>query len=369
MFQIERMVVRTAKMQLKAPFKSGVDMIHDKPFLVVEVHTTNGIIGYGEGLAFEKPYYTEETIGTMQHIIGDVLAPLVLHRSLKHPRDIHTLFEPIRRNQMAKSAVETAVWDAYAQLVDQPLAQLLGGTQQAIEVGVAIGLQQDENAMIARIQHALDEGYKRIKVKIKPGEDIELLRMIRRHFPTIDLMADANSTYTLEQLNRLKALDEFNLVMIEQPLAYDDLVEHAILQQHITTPICLDESICSLADAKRAVQLKSCKIINVKLARVGGFTEAIRIHDYCEQHDIGVWCGGMLEAGIGRAHAIAIASLPNFMYASDIAGANRYWYEDITIPEITASGAKISVPTVAGRGYGLNHEHLERITIGINTYV
>ena len=364
---IEKVIVRTVAMQLKTPFKSGVDTISKKVFLVVEVHNEDGTIGYGEGLAFEKPYYTEETVETMTHMLQDVLIPLVLKRSIEHPTAVHALFAPVRRNMMAKAALETAIWDVYAQLEKQPLAALVGGTQQSIEVGVAIGLQQTEEQLVVAIQQALDEGYKRIKVKITPQHDIELLTMIRKHFPTIALMADANSAYTLEDMPKLKALDAFHLLMIEQPLAHDDIVDHAILQRELNTPICLDESICSLDDMKRAVSLGSCQIVNIKLARVGGFTEAMRIHDYCAQHGIGVWCGGMLEGGIARSHALALASLPNFIYAADIAAAHRYWSRDIVTPMMTAEAARIAVSEEAGRGYTVDKHYLEQITISKHT--
>lgn len=367
MINIEKIVIRQAQMTLKAPFKSGVDTVVDKPFLIVEVHQQNNI-GYGEGLAFEKPYYTEETISTMHSVIEEVLIPLVLHTPLEQPDEVNALFAPIRRNAMAKAALETAIWDLYAQLMHKPLAQLIGGTQQAINVGVAIGLQPTTAQLITRIQTALNEGYSRIKVKIKPGEDIQLLATIRHHFPHIELMADANSAYTLDDIEHLKRLDQYKLLMIEQPLAHDDIVEHAELQRHIQTPICLDESICSLADAKRAIQIGSCKIINLKLARVGGFTEAKRIHDYCMERGVGVWCGGMLEAGIGRAHAIALASLPNFIFAADIAAAARYWHQDIVTPMISSQQGKIVVSTTSGRGYTADKNYIEQITTGKKTY-
>lgn len=365
---IEQVVVRTVAMKLNTPFKSGVDTISTKVFLVVEVHHEDGTIGYGEGLAFEKPYYTEETVETMKHMLETVLIPLIVKRPLNHPSDVHALFAPIRRNMMAKAAIETAVWDLYAQLQKKPLAMLLGGTQQQIEVGVAIGLQPTEQQLVARIQQALDEGYKRIKVKITPQQDVALLQMIRKHFPDIALMADANSAYTLDDIPKLQALDAFQLLMIEQPLAHDDLVDHATLQQHIQTPICLDESICSLDDVKRAVKLGSCKIVNIKLARVGGFTEAMRIHDYCHEHGLGVWCGGMLEGGIARSHALALASLPNFIYAADIAGADRYWQRDIVTPMMMSHDAHIAVPQQNGRGYTVDVAYLEHVTIGKKTY-
>ena len=355
-------------MQMKTPFTTSLGSMQDKRFLVLEAKDESGVIGWGEGVAFEEPSYTEETFKTSRHMLEDFLIPALLGTELKHPDEVFEMFRSIRRNNMAKAAIEGAVWDIYAQLMNQPLANVIGGSQGKIEVGISIGLQPTDEQLIQTIKHYIDEGYKRIKVKIKPGKDIELLHTIRQAFPTIPLMADANSAYTLEDMERLKKLDEFNLMMIEQPLAHDDIVDHALLQKQIKTPICLDESITSLEDTRKAIQLGSCGVINIKIARVGGISEAKRIHDYCMEHHIPVWCGGMLEAGIGRAQNVALTSLANFTMPGDTAASSRYWYEDIISPEVTVENGYIKVPQKQGLGYEVNRALIEKYSVNKTTY-
>ena len=294
--KIVEVIIYQVEMRMKTPFTTSFGTMQNKRFLVLEVRDESGVIGWGEGVAFETPSYTEETLKTSLHMLEDFLIPKLLGVELTHPDEVYELFRSIRRNNMAKAAIEGAVWDIYAQQMKQSLAEAIGGTQERIEVGVSIGLQRTDEQLIQKIQQALEQGYKRIKVKIKPGKDIELLRTIRRVFPKVPLMADANSSYTLLDIELLKQLDEFDLMMIEQPLAHDDIVDHATLQRQMKTPICLDESITSLEDTRKAIALGSCGVVNLKLARVGGISEAKRIHDYCKQHGIPVWCGGMLEA-------------------------------------------------------------------------
>lgn len=356
------------KMRMKSPFATSFGVIQDKTVLAIKAVDESGMVGWGEGVAFDDPSYTEETAKTTWHMLEDFLIPMLLHKEIGHPDEVNALFKPIRRNMMAKSAIEGAVWDIYAQLTGQSLAQAIGGTANTIEVGISIGLQQTNEALFTVIEDYLAQGYKRIKVKIKPGRDIELIRAIRERFGDIPLMADANSAYTLRDMPLLQQLDTFHLLMIEQPLAYDDLVEHAILQKQMQTPICLDESITSLEDIKRAVHLGSCKVVNIKIARVGGITEAIRIHDYCQQHHIKVWCGGMLEAGIGRAHNVALTSLANFVLPGDTASSSRYWYEDIIEPEVTAWDGLIDVPQTVGIGYRVREEYIEQEAIMQKTF-
>lgn len=351
------------EMKMKTPFATSLGTIHNKRFIVLEAKDDSGVIGWGEGVAFEEPTYTEETFKTSLHLLEDFLIPQLLQVELTHPDEVYELLRPIRRNNMAKSAIEGAVWDIYSQLTKQPLAEALGGVQKKIEVGISIGLQSSDEQLLETIQGYLDQGYKRIKVKIKPGKDIEMLRTIRQTFPDVQLMADANSAYTLENIDLLKQLDEFNLMMIEQPLAHDDLVDHATLQKQIKTPICLDESITSLEDTRKAIQLGSCGVINIKIARVGGISEAKRIHDYCALHHVPVWCGGMLEAGIGRAHNVALTSLSNFTMPGDTAASSRYWYEDIITPEVTVNNGYIQVPSSIGIGYEVNRQALQKYTI------
>ncbi|MER1958016.1 MAG: o-succinylbenzoate synthase [Solibacillus sp.] len=361
--KLVEVVLYEVEMKMKNPFTTSLGTMQNKKFIVLEAKDENGVIGWGEGVAFEEPSYTEETFKTSLHMLEDFLIPTLLGKEIAHPNEVFELFSPIRRNQMAKASIEGAVWDIYAQQQRQSLAEALGGTQQKIEVGISIGLQPTDAALITTIQRFLEEGYKRIKVKIKPGKDIELLRTIRKAFPDIPLMADANSSYTLEDLELLKQLDEFNLMMIEQPLAYDDFLDHAKLQKHIKTPICLDESITSLDDARKAIEVGGCGVVNIKIARVGGISEAKRIHDYCAQNNIPVWCGGMLEAGIGRAQNVALTSLVNFTMPGDTAASSRYWDEDLITPEVTVQNGYITVPTTPGLGYEVNRKALGKYTV------
>lgn len=355
-------------MRMKTPFTTSLGTMQNKRFLVLEAKDESGLVGWGEGVAFEEPSYTEETFKTSLHLLEDFLIPALLGVELKHPDDVYERFTPIRRNNMAKAAIEGAVWDIYAQLTNQSLASALGGVRGKIEVGISIGLQPTDEQLIDTIQQFLNEGYKRIKVKIKPGKDIELIRTIRQSFPTIPLMADANSAYTLDDIARLKELDAFNLMMIEQPLAHDDLIDHAILQKQIKTPICLDESITSLEDTRKAIHLGSCQVINIKIARVGGISEAKRIHDYCMECNIPVWCGGMLEAGIGRAQNVALTSLANFIMPGDTAASERYWHEDIIHPQVTVKDGYITVPNTKGLGYTVNRAALEKYRVSKKIY-
>ena len=358
--KLTEVIVYTIKMRLKVPFVTSFGTIQDKTVIVIKATDETGVVGWGEGVAFDDPSYTEETANTTLHMLKDFLIPILLHREIAHPDEVNGLFQPIRRNMMAKSVIEGAVWDIYAQRTNQTLATAIGGTRKKVEIGISIGLQPTNEQLLHVIEKRLNEGYKRIKIKIKPGKDVALIRTIREHFGHIPLMADANSAYTLDDLPLLKELDQYGLMMIEQPLAYDDLVEHAVLQKELTTPICLDESITSLADMKRAVMLGSCKVVNLKMARVGGITEAKKIHDYCTEQGIDLWCGGMLEAGIGRAHAVAISSLSGFTMPGDTAGSSHYWYEDIIEPEIIVENGLIEVSNKIGLGYTVKQSFIEQ---------
>jgi o-succinylbenzoate synthase len=363
LMKLVEVTIYQVEMKMKTPFTTSLGTMQNKRFIVLEAKDETGIVGWGEGVAFEEPTYTEETFKTSLHLLEDFLIPQLLQVELTHPDEVYERFRPIRRNNMAKAAIEGAVWDIYSQLTKQSLAEAIGGVQKQIEVGISIGLQPSDEQLIETIHSFLEQGYKRIKVKIKPGKDIDLLRTIRRAFPHVPLMADANSAYTLEQIDLLRQLDQFNLLMIEQPLAHDDLIDHATLQKQIKTPICLDESITSLEDTRKAIQLGSCGVINIKIARVGGISEAKRIHDFCALHQIPVWCGGMLEAGIGRAHNVALTSLSNFTLPGDTASSSRYWYEDIITPEVTVQDGYITVPSEVGFGHEINRQVLQKHTI------
>ncbi|MGG5252635.1 o-succinylbenzoate synthase [Neobacillus sp. SM06] len=350
------------KMPLKSPFLTHLGTVSEREGIIVEVRDRDGVSGYGEGVAFSTPWYTEETVQTSMHMLADLLIPLLKKQPIEHPSQVAEQFKAIRRNNMAKAAIETALWDLYAKRKQQPLAKLLGATRSSIPSGVVVATDTTAKAL-AQIETYLQEGYQRIKVKIHPGQDIAFLKEIRRHYPDLPMMADANSAYTLKDKDRLKALDEFNLLLIEQPLAYDDLIEHAELQREIKTPICLDESIITFEDARKAVEFGSCKVINLKIGRVGGLSEAKRIHDYCYERNVPVWCGGMIEFGVSRAHNLALAALPGFSIPGDISGSNRFWDEDIILPEVTVKNGMVYVPDEPGIGFSLNVKRLKEVMI------
>lgn len=365
--RIESVTLHHIEMELKTPFITSAGTTKNREFIIIEAREKDGVIGWGECSAFASPWYTEETIKTAWHILTDFLIPLVLNNPIGHPNDLQTLFQSIKRNNMAKAAIEEAIWDVYAKRNEKPLSTLLGGKKEKIEVGAAIGIQQSERALLNTIEHYVEQGYKRIKVKIKPGMEDTILSPIREHFPSLPLMVDANSAYTLNDIEQLKRLDDYNLLMIEQPLAANDFVDHAQLQSELQTPICLDESINSYHDATQAIHLQSCQIIAIKVAKVGGLTAAKQIHDLCKAENIPVWCGGMLDSGIGRAHNIAISSLDNFTLPGDTSASSRYWECDIITPAVTMNNGVITVPNNPGIGYNINRKALTAFTLTSTT--
>lgn len=366
--KVTEVAIYHLKMPMNNPFTTSFGTLKDKSFLLLEAKSEDGITGFGECVAFEAPWYTEETVKTCWHMLEDFLIPIVLHKEVNHPDEISKWFSSIRKNNMAKAAIEGAVWDIFAKQSNQSLAKALGGNKEKIEVGISLGIQPTIEQQIEVVRKYIHEGYKRIKVKIKPGWDVDVIRKLRETFPDVPMMADANSAYTLEDIELLKQLDEFNLMMIEQPLAYDDIVDHAKLQKELKTPICLDESIVSFEDAKKAIELGSCGVMNIKIGRVGGLSEAKRIQDYCELKGIPVWCGGMLEAGVGRAHNIALTTLSNFVMPGDTAGSSHYFEEDIITPEVVVEDGYITVPETIGIGYEVNMEAVKKYTIAKQIY-
>ena len=315
-------------------------------------------------MADDSPYYSEEWTESAWAVMNRFLAPLLLAGPVASAEAVDGLFAHVKGNRMAKAALETACWDLDARARNVPLRQLLGGTRSEIASGVSIGLQPTAGELLARVREELGAGYQRIKIKIKPGQDLELVRAVRAEFPDIALMVDANSAYRLADATLLQQLDAFDLMMIEQPLAHDDLAQHAVLQRQLSTPIGLDESIRSSADARLAIELGACRIVNVKLGRVGGHVEARRIERLCREHGIAVWCGGMLEAGIGRAHNIALSTLPGFTLPGDVSASARYWEEDIIDPPVTVtSRGTIVPPSGPGIGFAVKHERIERLTV------
>ncbi len=355
-------------MKLKNPFQTSFGSLEHKEFFLIEIEDGEGNTGYGESVAFTAPWYTEETVQTTEHLLVDFLIPLLTEKPIGDPDKVNERFSVIRRNNMAKASIEGAVWDLYAKRENKSLSHALGGTRSSIDVGISLGITPSVDELIEKVGASLDAGYNRVKLKIKPGFDLEPLTAIRNHFPKAKIMADANSAYTLDDLLHLKKLDSLDLMMIEQPLAHDDITDHAKLQQALNTPICLDESINSFEDARKAIELRSCQVINVKIGRVGGLTEAKRIHDFCAAKGIDVWCGGMLEAGVGRAHNIALTSLSNFTMPGDTAASSRYWHEDIISPEVTVEDGEIRVPSGPGIGYDLDQDAVERMTVGMKVF-
>ncbi|HEY0701220.1 MAG TPA: o-succinylbenzoate synthase [Candidatus Acidoferrales bacterium] len=360
--RVRKITLREIHLPLIAPFQTsfGTATLRRIPLIEADV---DGVTGWGESTAGEDPYYSYETVDTAWHIIRDFLWPMLKGREFSSASGINDIFAHVRGHNMAKAGVETAVWDAEAKQKNVPLAKLLGGTREEISSGVSIGIQPSIPELIAKVEKELAAGYQRIKIKIMPGSDIEQARALRARFPRVRLMVDANSAYTLADAPLLKKLDDFFLIMIEQPLGHDDIYSHAALQRQIQTPICLDECIHDYEHARAAIELGACKIINIKLGRVGGHTAAKKIHDLCQEKSIPVWCGGMLESGVGRAHNIAMSTLPNFTLPGDVSASRRYWTEDIIEPEVEVTPrGTIKVPTASGIGYAPRLDRIESLT-------
>jgi o-succinylbenzoate synthase len=361
--RIERLRLRLLRLPLVAFFETSFERVYDKTFILVSVEG-EGMEGLGECVADVHPYYAPETNLGAWHIIKDFLAPLVLGRSFKDPRHVFPAFARVRGHNMAKAAVEMACWDLAARRQGVPLSRLLGATREKIPSGVSIGIQDSVDQLLGKIETELAAGYRRIKIKIKPGWDVDVVARVRERFGRIPLMVDANAAYTLGDGAHLAALDPFDLMMIEQPLEYDDIRDHAELQRRIATPVCLDESIHSVRSAEEAIALRACRIINIKPGRVGGHAQSIRIHDTCVAHGIPVWHGGMLESGIGRAHNIHLASLPNFSLPGDIAASKRYYEPDVIDPPIEVdSDGMVAVPTGPGIGVEVDWGRVDAATL------
>jgi o-succinylbenzoate synthase len=361
---IERLELREIGLPLKYPFETSFGRTTRRRILIVRVFDRSGACGYGECTAPEDPFYNHETIDTAWLIIAAYAAPMLAAAHVERADQVNVALARIRGNRMAKGAVESAVWDLESKMAGVPLWRHLGGLREEITCGVSIGLQDTTEQLIEKVKLETDRGYQRIKIKIKPGRDIALVSAIRSEYPSIPLMVDANSAYTLADKEHLKQLDRYDLMMVEQPLTSGDLVDHAKLQREMTTPICLDESILTLNDARHAIELGSCKIINIKLGRVGGHSEARQIQKHCFDAGVPVWCGGMLESGVGRAHNIAMATQAGFSLPGDVSASERYWEEDIIDPEVTVtSQGTIRVPTGAGIGYAVNEKRIESLAV------
>lgn len=360
MLKIEKIIIRLLKIPLVSTFKISTGTTKIRKIVLIEIHSED-FVGYGECPAGEHPYYSPETAEIESIILRKYFVKKILGKTFENPHQFRKSLEFVRGHKSAKTGLEYAFWDLYGKYLQKPLFELYGGIKKRVEVGVSIGIQESVRHLIEKMEYFLDYGYRRIKIKIAPKWDVNVLKEVRGVFPKIVLMVDANGAYTLGDLETLKELDRFDLLMIEQPLHYEDLVDHSILQTHLRTPICLDESISSIHHAKAAIKLKSCKIINIKPPRVGGILESIKIHDISVRNNIGLWIGGMLETGIGKAHLLHIATLPGINYPSDISDYSRYWKEDITDKPLKLSiGSSITVPQGKGLGVNLVEDKVEK---------
>lgn len=360
--RIDSISVREIRLRLKSPFETSFGILHHRRILLVEAKS-DGSTGWGEVTAVEGPFYNSETTDTAWIILRDFLIPLILGKDLTSATEVPSLLAPVRGHEMAKAAVENAIWDLEAQQRGVPLSGLLGGQMEEIACGVSIGINRTVDDLVRSVEKELAAGYQRIKIKIKPGKDEEPVQTLRRHFPGIKLMVDANSAYSLSDAAHLQKFDDYDLMMIEQPLAWDDFYQHAQLQVKLKTPICLDESIHHLDHTEAAIAMQSCRVLNIKLGRVGGHTEARKIEGFCRRHGVPVWCGGMLESGIGRAHNIAMSTLPGFVLPGDVSASQRYWDEDIIEPEVEVTKhGTIQVSTSPGLGYHVTRKRVDSLT-------
>lgn len=361
--KIEFITLRELRLPLKHFFETSFGRTENRRVLLVTVQC-EGVEGWAECVAGEGPFFSYEWIETAWATIKEFLAPALIGKTIECGGGSAVSMSSVRGHNMAKAALENALWDAEAKQKRVPLWKLLGGTRSEIASGVSIGIQDSHEQLLGKIDTELNAGYQRIKVKVKPGWDVEVLTKIRQRWPNMLLSCDANSAYRPKDLEHLRRFDDFNLLMIEQPYWDDDIVQHAKLQRELKTAICLDESIRTARDAAAAIELRACRIINIKVGRVGGFSEAIAVHDLCQANNIPVWCGGMLETGIGRAHNVALSTLPNFRLPGDVSASKRYWNEDIVEPEIevSASGA-IAVSDAPGTGYAIKKDLIEKLTV------
>jgi O-succinylbenzoate synthase len=361
--RIERIELRLVRLPLVRFFETSFGRVYDRTFLVTKLDG-EGVMAFGECVADDNPYYSSETTDTAWHIISDFLVPLVLGVDFAHPRDVFAAMHRVRGHQMAKAAIEMAAWDLFARQQGVPLRHVLGGERTEIAAGVSIGIQDSLEQLAERVAAELADGYRRIKIKVKPGWDVDAVAMIRAQFGPISLMVDANAAYTLADAAHLARLDQYDLMMIEQPLDYDDIADHAALQRQLRTAICLDESIHSVRAGRDALDRNACRIINIKPGRVGGHAESIRLHDLCAERQVPVWHGGMLESGIGRAHNLHLSALKNFSLPGDVAASRRYYAPDLIEPGIEVqSNGMIQVPDGPGIGVHVVEDRLEHATL------
>ncbi len=361
--RIDAIILREVHMPLVRPFETSFGVTRNRRIVLAEVQS-EGLTGWGECTAGERPFFSGESTDTAWQVLVNELGPMLASERPEHGGECPRIFKAVRGNPMAKAALENAIWDLEAQREGISLASLIGGVRESIVCGVSLGIQSSIPELLAIIERELDAGYQRIKLKCKPGWDVEVFESVRSRWPGILLSCDANSAYRLHDQDLLESFDAYDLLMIEQPLWHDDFYFHSVLQKRLNTPICLDESIRNRRDALAAIEMESCKIINIKLGRVGGFSEAIAVHNAALERGIPVWCGGMLEAGIGRAHNIALSTLEGFTLPGDVSASARYWAEDIIEPEVTVSvDGEIAVPDTPGRGYEARTDLIEKLTV------
>lgn len=362
--RVDKIAINQISIPLASPFRTSFGTKVSRESLIVEV-AGEGVSGYAECVAGSGPYYSPETIGTAWHVISDYLSGLMLRTDRPHPDHVSEVFTPIRGNNMAKASVEMAYWDFVARSLQEPLSNILGGVRDRVPVGVSIGIQKSPDALVDVVSRYVAEGYRRVKLKIAPGYDVSYVQAVRKTFPDLLLQVDANSAYSLDNLQIFGVLDNLGLLLIEQPLAHDDIIDHVQLQKSLHTPICLDESIHSPEDARKAIEIGACRIINIKPGRVGGHTQSRYVHDLCRTRNIGVWVGGMLETNVGRAHNVALATLEYFIYPGDISASKRYFAQDIAEPdfELNREDSTISVPQSPGTGITVIPERLEKRTV------
>lgn len=362
--KIKKITLFKVEIPMVTSFTTSFGTITNKPTVIVKAETSDGVTGYGESAALPFPFYKPETTDICFLVLKKYVAPLVLNKKFNTIEELMNLLKPIKKNNFAKTGLETAVWMILSIIKNKPLNKILGGKQNKIAVGESIGIKKTIEETLEEVALRKQQGFRRTKIKIQPGWDIKLVKAIRKKFGDIPLMVDANSAYTLKDIKIFKELDNYDLMMIEQPLADDDIVDHSILQQQIKTPICLDESILSAEDARRAIYLKACKIINIKPGRVGGLWESRKIHDLCQKHKIGVWCGGMLETGIGRAFNIAISSLPNYIYPADMSPVNFFYKDDLVKDSfLVDKNGFIEVPKKPGLGFEIDEKKIKKYTV------
>ena len=362
--KIECIELHHVEMPLVHPFETSFGREFTRPCILVAVHG-DGLTGWGECTAGAGPWYSSETIGTAWHVLRDFLVPAVLGQEVTSPADVVACFQRVRGHEMARAGLENAVWDLLAQAQGVSLARMLGGQRERVPVGVSVGIEPTLDLLLERVTQYVAEGYRRVKLKIKPGWDVAVVRAVRERWPDLPLQVDANSAYTPAAAPVFKELDQFDLLLIEQPLHPDDVVDHARLQAHIRTPLCLDESIHSPEHARWALDIGACRVINIKVGRVGGLAAARHIHDLCAGRGVPVWCGGMLETNVGRATNVAMAALPNFTLAGDISASARYYREDIAGPDFVLNGdSTLSVPTGPGLGVRVIPERLAAVRLG-----